>query len=98
MAASGRKHDLLRQIPDDVRRRADKAGVRKIDWYAGRLTEGGGTGFGDVPDDRHDQLRKSAKARRARRTRDRSEARKASLVAAVAWAWRSPRRLLRQVP
>jgi hypothetical protein len=95
MAASGRQHDLLRQIPDDVRQRADKAGVSKIDWYAGRLTEGGGTGFSDLPPDRHDRLRKSARARRDRRMKQKTDGVKTSVVNAVAWVWRSPRRLLR---
>jgi hypothetical protein len=98
MAVSKRHDDLWRQIPDDVRERADKAGVTKIDWYAGRLTEGGGAGFSDLPAERHDDLLRDARARRAGRRKEKAESVKAPVVNAIAWLRAGPGRLLRHTP
>ncbi len=64
MAVFGRHDDLLRQIPDDVKERAAKAGVTDIDWYAGRLTSSDSKGFSETPPDRHAELRENAQVRR----------------------------------
>jgi hypothetical protein len=35
--AGKQQTNLSKQIPEDVRERTEKAGVKKVDWYAGRL-------------------------------------------------------------
>jgi hypothetical protein len=37
MAVLKRHSDLSKQIPEDVLERTRKAGVKDVDWYAGRL-------------------------------------------------------------
>jgi hypothetical protein len=94
MPAFGRHDDLLRQIPDDVKARAKKAGVTEVDWYAGRLTSSGKKGFTELPPSRYEELRGAAKARRRHARKERGEAVRMQISAALARVWSAPRRLL----
>jgi hypothetical protein len=73
MGTFRRHDDLLRQIPEDVRERAEKAGVTDVDWYAGRLTSTGDNGFTQVPPGRTRELRDAALSRRSARRAERKE-------------------------
>jgi hypothetical protein len=98
MATFGRHDDLLRQIPDDVKERASKAGVTTIDWYAGRLTSDGKKGFTEVPPSRYHQLRLQAKTRRKNRRTQKASDIAAPVTKALAWLRLRPRRATRHAP
>lgn len=60
-------------IPEDVRRRAEKAGVTRVDWYAGRLDTKPSSELtlGRTPSDRVEELRGVVRRQAETRSRDR---------------------------
>lgn len=84
MGAFRRHDDLLRRIPEDVRERAEKAGVTDVDWYAGRLTSTGKNGFTQVPPTRTRELRAAATSRRSARRAERKEKLLSPLMSLIA--------------
>ncbi len=98
MGVFGRHDDLLRQIPDEVKERAKKAGVTDVDWYAGRLTSVGKKGFTKVPPARYRQLHVEAKARRKARREEKASEIVSPIMSALAWLRLKPRRATRHAP
>jgi hypothetical protein len=76
---------LNARIPDDVRARLDKAGVDDVEWYAGRLDNGGVT-FVEVSEQRKHDLKRQVAARR-----EQAAAERPSLVSRIVSRVRSRR-------
>lgn len=95
MGTFRRHDDLLRQIPEDVRERAEKAGVTDVDWYAGRLTSTGDNGFTQVPPGRTRELRDAAWSRRGARRAERKEKLLSPMMNLISLVRTRPRRTTR---
>lgn len=75
-------HRAPERIPEDVLRRAHRAGAKRLDWYAGRLDPDGRHSAAEGPDARNHarQVVKIMQAKRRQRRVDRRKTMVAKLV------------------